>query len=231
MNVVLVHGAWTDGSSWSGVIERLQDDGFSVRAPQFPLSSLVEDVARLRRVLGFQDGPTILAAHSYGGQIITALGRDAPNVVGLVYVAAFALDEGESVGEILAQGPPTAALEHLFTDSQGYSWLSEDDFVDHFAADIDRTRARVMFALQQALATSAITDLMREPAWKQLPTWYLVAQDDEAIPPDAQRRFAARMGANTVEVRSSHVAMTSHPQEVTDLIESAAESIGGWTVV
>jgi pimeloyl-ACP methyl ester carboxylesterase len=231
VNVVLVHGAWTDGSSWSGVIERLQADGFSVRAPQFPLSSLVEDVARLRRVLGFQDGPTILAGHSYGGQIVTALGRDAPNVVGLVYVAAFALDEGESVGEILAQGAPTAALEHLFTDSQGYSWLSEDDFVDHFAADVDRTRARVMFALQQALATSAITDLMREPAWKQLPTWYLVAQDDEAIPPEAQRRFAARMGANTVEVRSSHVAMMSHPQEVTDLIESAAESIGGWAVV
>jgi pimeloyl-ACP methyl ester carboxylesterase len=223
-NIVLVHGAWADGSCWSGVVERLQADGFQVRAPQFPLSSLADDVARLRQVLEFQDGPTIVAGHSYGGQIITALGSDAPNVVGLVYIAAFALDEGESLGALLSQGPVTPALAHLFTDSRGYGWLSEDDFVNHFAADVDPARARVMYAVQQPLASSAFTDVMGVPAWKSLPSWYLVAQNDEALPPEAERQFAERMGATTVEVASSHVAMVSHPQEVTDLVKAAVEA-------
>jgi pimeloyl-ACP methyl ester carboxylesterase len=223
-NIVLVHGAWADGSCWSGVIERLQTEGFQVRAPQFPLSSLNDDVARLRQVLEFQDGPTVLVGHSYGGQIITALGPGAPNVVGLVYVAAFGLDEGESLGALLSQGPVTPALAHLFTDSRGFGWLSEDDFVNHFAADVDSTRARVMYAVQQALASSAFTDVMGAPAWKAVPTWYLVAQNDEAIPPGAERQFAERMSATIVEVPSSHVAMVSHPQEVTDLIKAAVET-------
>jgi pimeloyl-ACP methyl ester carboxylesterase len=221
-NIVLVHGAWADGSCWSGVIERLQSDGFQVRAPQFQLGTLADDVARLRQVLEFQNGPTIVVGHSYGGQIITALGEDAPNVVGLVYVAAFALDEGESLGALLSQGPVTPALEHLFTDARGFGWLSEDDFVDHFAADVEPTQARVMYAVQQAIASTAFTDVMSVPAWKSLPSWYLVAQNDEAIPPDAERMFASRMGATTVEIPSSHVAMVSHPAEVTELIEKAA---------
>jgi pimeloyl-ACP methyl ester carboxylesterase len=225
MNVVLVHGAWADGSCWSGVIERLQADGFQVRAPQFPLNSLSDDVARLRQVLAFQDGPTIVVGHSYGGQVITALGADAPNVAGLVYIAAFAIDEGESLGALLAQGPVTPALVHLFTDARGYAWLSEDDFVGHFAGDVDPTRARVLYAVQQPLASSAFTDVMGAPAWKSLPSWYLVAQNDEAIPPDAERQFAARMGATTVELPASHVAMVSHPQEVTDLIKQAADAV------
>jgi pimeloyl-ACP methyl ester carboxylesterase len=221
-NIVLIHGAWADGSSWSGVIERLQAEGFQVRAPQFPLTSLADDVARLRQVLEFQDGPTIVAGHSYGGQIITALGPDAPNVVGLVYIAAFGLDEGESLGALLSQGPVTPALAHLFTDSRGFGWLSEDDFVNHFAGDVEPTRARVLYAVQQALASSAFTDVMGVPAWKSLPSWYLVAQNDEAIPPDAERQFAQRMGANTVEIPSSHVAMVTHPAEVAELIVKAA---------
>jgi pimeloyl-ACP methyl ester carboxylesterase len=221
-NIVLVHGAWADGSCWSGVIERLQREGYHVVAPQFPMTSLTADVARLRQVLNVQDGPTIVAGHSYGGQIITALGGDAPNVVGLVYVAAFGLDEGESLGALLSQGPVTPALAHLFTDTDGFGWLSEDDFVHHFAADVDPARARVMHAVQQALAGSAFTDVMAAPAWKSLPTWYLVATNDEAIPPDAERLFAQRMGATTVEVASSHVAMVSHPDEVVQLIEAAA---------
>jgi pimeloyl-ACP methyl ester carboxylesterase len=225
-NIVLVHGAWADGSCWSGVIERLQGEGFQVRAPQFPLSSLDDDVARLRQVLAFQEGPTILVGHSYGGQIITALGNDAPNVVGIVYVAAFGLDEGESLGALLSQGPVTPALAHLFTDARGYGWLSEEDFVGHFAGDLDATRARVLYAVQQPLASSAFTTLMGTPAWRSLPSWYLVAQNDEALPPDAERQFAARMGATTVEIPSSHVAMVSHPAEVTDLIQKAAEAVG-----
>src|SRR5690242_17032524 len=145
-NIVLVHGAWADGSCWSGVIERLQAEGFQVRAPQFPLSSLDDDVARLRQVLEFQGGPTIVAGHSYGGQIITALGTDTPNVVGLVYIAAFGLDEGESLGALLAQGPVTPALAHLFTDRLGFGWIPEDDFVNHFAGDVEPARAKVMYA-------------------------------------------------------------------------------------
>ena len=226
-NIVLVHGAWADGACWSGVIERLQGQGFEVRAPQFPLTSLADDVARLRQVLEFQDGPTIVAGHSYGGQIMTALGDEAPNVVGLVYIAAFALDQGESVGALLSGGPPMPAFAHLFTDSRGFGWLSEDDFINHFAADVDPIWARVMYAVQQPLALSAFhDDVMGVPAWKSLPSSYLVAQNDEAIPPDAERQFARRMGATTVEIPSSHVAMVSYPDEVADLIERAAASVG-----
>ena len=225
-NVVLVHGAWAEGSCWNDVIERLQADGFHVRAPQFPLSSLADDVARLRQVLEFQDGPTLVVGHSYGGQIMTALGADAPNVVGLVYVAAFGLDEGETLGELLSQGPAAPALAHLFTDARGFGWLPEDDFVKHFAGDVGQTQARVLYAIQQPLATSVFGDVMGVPAWKSLPSWYLVAQNDEALPPDAERQFAARMGATTVELPSSHVPMISHPNEVADLIEKAAEAVG-----
>src|SRR2546429_3574127 len=223
-NIVLVHGAWADGSCWSAVIERLQADGYDVTAPQFPLTSLIDDVARLRHVLEPQDGPTIGAGPSYGGQIVTALGTDAPNAVGLVYIAAFGLDEGESLGALLSQGPTPPALEHLFTDKQGFGWLSEDDFVNHFAADVDPVRARVLYAVQQPLAGSAFTHVMGVPAWKSLSSWYLVATQDEAIPPDAERLFARRMGATTIEVPSSHVAMVSHPDEVARLIKTAAET-------
>ena len=222
-NIVLVHGAWADGSCWSGVIERLQADGYRVTAPQFPLTSLADDVARLRHVLELQDGPTVVAGHSYGGQVVTALGTDAPNAVSLVYIAAFGLGEGESLGALLSQGPTPPALVHLFTDKQGFGWLSEDDFVHHFAADVDPVRARVMYAVQQPLAGSAFTDVMGVPAWKSLPSWYLVATLDQAIPPDAERLFASRMGATTVEVPSGHVAMVSHPDEATRLIRTAAE--------
>jgi pimeloyl-ACP methyl ester carboxylesterase len=224
-NIVLVHGAWADGSCWSAVIERLQADGYTVTAPQFPESSLAADVARLREVLARQDGPTIVAGHSYGGQIVTALGTDAPNVVGLVYIAAFGLDEGESIGALLAQGPPTPALAHLAIDEQGYGWLPEDDFVNHFAADVDPVKARVMWAVQQPLHSSAFEEVMGVPAWKSHPSWYLVADGDQAIPPDAERQWAARMNAATVEVSSNHVAMVSHPEDVLQLIKAAAEAV------
>src|SRR6516165_10612303 len=141
-NIVLVHGAWADGSSWSAVIERLQADGFTVTAPQFPMAALADDVSRLREVLNRQNAPTIVVGHSYGGQIMTALGTDAPNVVGIVYIAAFGLDEGESLGALLNHGPVLPALRHLFTDARGFGWLSEEDFVHHFAADVDPVRAR-----------------------------------------------------------------------------------------
>jgi len=224
-NIVLVHGAWADGSCWSGVIERLQAGGYHVTAPQFPLTALADDVARLRQVLDRQDGPAIVAGHSYGGQVMTALGADAPTVAGLVYIAAFGLDQGESLGGLLSRGPVTPALAHLLTDTRGFGWLSEDDFVGHFAADVDPVRARVLYAVQQPLAASAFTDVMGVPAWKTRPSWYLVAADDQAIPPAAERQFAARMGASTVEIPSSHLPMVSHPGDVARLIETAAEAV------
>ena len=224
-NIVLVHGAWADGSSWSAVIEHLQADGHRVTAPQFPMTRLADDVARLRQVLARQNGPTVVAGHSYGGQIITALGTDAPNVVGLVYIAAFGLDEGESIGALLEQGPPTPALAHLDVDPQGFAHLPEDDYVNHFAADIDPVKAKVMFAVQQPLHWSALGEVMGVPAWKSLPTWFLVADGDQAIPPAAHRQFAARMGATTVEASTNHVAMVSHPDEVLQLIKTAARAV------
>jgi pimeloyl-ACP methyl ester carboxylesterase len=224
MNIVLVHGAWADGSSWSGVIERLQANGYNVSAPQFPMSQLSADVARLRQVLARQNGPTIVVGHSYGGQIITALGTDAPNVVALVYIAAFGLDQGESIGALLGQAPPSPALAHLNIDKQGFAWLPEDDFVHHFAADVDPIKARVMYAVQQPLAGTALQEVMGVPAWKALPSWFMVADGDQAIPPDAERLFAKRMGATTVEVPTNHVAMVSHPQDVVQLIETAAQA-------
>lgn len=223
-NVVLVHGAWADGSSWSAVIESLQAAGFTVTAPQFPETSLAADVARLRQVLRRQSGPTIVAGHSYGGQIMTALGTDAPNVAALVYIAAFGLEKGESLGGLLSGGRPTPALAHLIVDERGFAWLPEEDFVTHFASDVERSRANVMWAVQQGLSMSTFEDVMGVPAWKSHPSWYLVATSDEAIPPDAQRMFAKRMGANTIEVRSSHLALVSHPAEVVRLIEAAANA-------
>lgn len=222
-NIVLVHGAWADGSSWGTVIQSLQEAGYRVTAPQFPETSLGADVARLRQVLRRQDGPTIVGGHSYGGQIMTALGTDAPNAVALVYVAAFGLAQGESLGGLLGGGPPSPALAHLIVDEQGFAWLPEDDFTGHFASDVEPAKARVMWAVQQGLSMTTFEDVMGAPAWKSLPSWYLVAGNDEALPPSAQRMFAERMGATTVEVPSSHLAMVSHPDDVVKLIKAAAE--------
>jgi pimeloyl-ACP methyl ester carboxylesterase len=225
MRIALVHGAWADGSSWAAVIRRLQAAGHEVIAPQLPHTSLADNVAKVRHALTLKAEPTVLAAHSYGGQVITALGSDAPNVVGLVYVAGFGLDEGESIGGLLGQGPPTPAIAKFQVDDQGFAWLPEDAFLQHFAPDVDPVEARVMCAVQQPLSVSTLDDVMTTPAWKSFPTWFAVAQHDEVIPPDGERLFAQRMGATTVEVDSSHVAMISHPDEVTDLIRSAVDAV------
>ena len=227
MNIVLVHGAWADGSSWRGVIGRLQRAGHNVTAPQFPLTTLADNVARLRQVLAVQDGPTVLAGHSYGCQIMTALGTDAPNVVALVYVAGFGLDEGESIGALLGQGEPTPAVAHIRVDDQGFAWLPQDAFLAHFAPDVDPADAKIMHAVQQPLTMSAFDDVMGTPAWKNLPSWFAVAQRDEVIPPDAERLFAQRMGATVVELASSHVVMVSHAEEAADLIETAIQGVAG----
>jgi pimeloyl-ACP methyl ester carboxylesterase len=225
-NVVLVHGAWADGSCWSSVVATLQDKGYDVTAPQFPETSTDDDVGRLRQVLDRLEGPTVLAGHSYGGQIITALGPH-PDVVGLVYVAAFGLDEGESLGQLLGGGPPTPALANLAVDEKGFGWLPEEDFVGHFAGDLDPKAARVLYAVQQPIAMSTFEYTMGEPGWKSAPSWFVVAANDEAIPPDAERQFAERMGATTVELTAWHLAMVTHPDTVVELVEQAAEAAAG----
>lgn len=229
-NVVLIHGAFADGSSWSAVVEALQSKGYDVTAPQFPLTSLADDVARLRQALAWKMGPSIVVGHSYGGQVMTALGADTASVVGLVYIAAFGLDEGESIAALGGDAPPAPALANLIVDEKGSGRLPEDDFVSHFAADVDPVQARVMHAAQQPVAMSVFEDVMGTPAWRSLASWYLVAVNDEAIAPDAERMFAERMGAETVEVPSSHVAMVSHPDAVVELIEAAARADAGTPV-
>jgi pimeloyl-ACP methyl ester carboxylesterase len=225
-NIVLVHGAWADGSSWSGVIQRLQQADYYVTAVQISLDSLDNDVARTREVLAEQTGPTILAGHSYGGTVITQLGTNAPNVVGLVYVAAFGPDEGESMKALAAGGPPPASSEAIRPDKQGYLWLDPAGFLKYFAPDVEPTQARIMASVQKPIAASTLLGdtAIVKPSWKGLPSWYLVSTDDQMIPPDAQRFFAQRMGATTVSVASSHVPMVSHPDVVADLIIQAAQA-------
>jgi len=220
--VVLVHGAWADGSSWSGVIQRLQAAGYQVAAPQLPQTSLAADVARVRAVLANQSGPTLLVAHSYGGEVISALGPDAPNVVGLVYIAAFGLDEGESLNALQAQGPALPSAAEVQPDRNGFLYLSEVGFVQYFAPDVDPVQARVMYAVQQPPQASIFDEPIGPPAWKSFPSWYLVSTEDQMIPPAAQKQLAERMGATVQMVAASHVSMVSQPDVAAELIMAAA---------
>ena len=177
-NVVLVHGAWADGSSWSDVIKALQASGFTVTAPQFPETSLAADVARLRQVLRRQTGPTVVAGHSYGGQIMTALGADAPNVAALVYIAAFGLDKGESLGGLLSEGPPTPALAHLIVDEQAFAWLPEEDFVTDLRRRLTAASSTEAGPAQSRIGRRAVLVGAAEPA--------LVEEaESEGVPPPA----------------------------------------------
>lgn len=223
-NIVLVHGAWADGSSWGAVIQRLQAANYHVTAVQLPLSSLADDVAAVRQVLALQTGPTLVVGHSYGGAVIGELGNDAPNVVGLVYVAAFALNEGSSIQDLLAGGSPPS-LDSLRPDAKGYLWFDPDGFVTFFAPDIDSVQARVLAAAQKPVNSVSFSTPAGVQAWASLPTWYLVATDDQIIPPDGQRAMAGLIGATVMEVPSSHVPFISHPDEVTSLIETAATAV------
>jgi pimeloyl-ACP methyl ester carboxylesterase len=225
-NIVLVHGAWADGSCWSGVIERLQKEGHTVTAVQMALTSFSDDVAQVRQVLSAQSGPTVLVAHSYGGAVITALGKDAPNVVGLVYVSAFAPDQGETLKGLITGGPQPAGGAALRPDEQGLVWLDREGFLQYFAPDVNRTHAQVLAAVQKPIAASAFLgeDTFGEPAWKTRPVWYLVTEQDQMIPPNAQHFMAQRAGATVSSVASSHVSMISHPHTVADLIQSVVQA-------
>ena len=224
-NIVLVHGAWADGSCWSEVIERLQADGYAVPAPQLPETSLADDVARVRSVLTRQSGPTVLAAHSYGGQVITSLGTDAPNVVGLVYIAGFGLDEGESIGALLEQGPPTPGVANVDVDSDGFGWIPEDDFLGHFAADIDPVKAKVMYAVQQPLQLVHVRG--RDGRARVEVTALVVSGRPERRGDPTRCRAAVRTadGRRHDRGRERTLRDGSHPEETYERIVTAAKAV------
>ena len=224
-NIVLVHGSWADGSGWNDVIQRLQQRGFHVTAVQIPLTSLAEDVARTRAVLAEQDGPTILVAHSYGGAVISQLGADAPNVIGLIYVAGFAPDEGETINDLVAQAPPTPALAAIYPDSTGYLWLTREGFEQHFASGVNSKQARVLAAGQKPVNAAGFGETYGPPAWRSLPSWYLLTENDQVVHPDLQHFFAQRMGATVSTVDSGHLAMISHANKVVRLITDVSRQL------
>jgi pimeloyl-ACP methyl ester carboxylesterase len=223
-NVLLVHGAWVDGSSWSRVIAILQRHGHNVLAVQLPLTSLPEDVAWTRHVLAERlQGPTVLAGHSYGGAVISGAATGVENVIGLVFASAFAPDEGESLAALNAQFAPPPGLAHLQPDSLGFLWLDPAAVPANFAQDIPVREARVLAAVQKPIAARSFTDPAGPPAWKTLPSWFLVSTRDRLFNPDLLRFMADRIGATTVEVRSSHASPVSHPHQVARLILAAAQ--------
>ena len=225
-NIVLVHGAFADGSSWSKVISILQARGYNVTAVQNPLTSLADDVAATRRALAQQTGPVILVGHSWAGVVITEAGTD-PKVVGLVYVAAFAPDLGEAVGELGKSYAPPPALAAPIADEQGFLRLPTDAVVKHFASDLPPSEARVVAATQGPISSSAFEAKVSGVAWKTKPSWYIVSKLDGAIDPNEERFFAKRMKATTTELSTSHVSMLSQPKAVADVImDAAAKALG-----
>ncbi len=219
-NVVLVHGAYADGSCWSDVIALLQAAGYKAMAVQNPLTSLADDVAATKRVLALQDGPTILVGHSWAGTVISEAGVDS-KVAGLVYIAARAPDAGEDYAALAAKFPTPAASAGL-VKSGGFAQLSEEAFLRDFAGDVPAERARVMYAEQGRIADTLFASRTTVAAWRSKPTWYSVSTRDRTTAPELERFLAKRMNATTIELDSSHVAMISHPREVAALIMNAA---------
>jgi pimeloyl-ACP methyl ester carboxylesterase len=222
INVLLVHGALTDTATWSRVIPSLQGQNYTVLAVQLPLTSLEEDIAVTKQALATLSGPTIVVAHSYGGSVITAAAANVSNVIGLVYIAAFAPAEGESINALFAQYPKTPLLQHVVPSYRtGYVWCDPSWFPQVFAQDLDLAFARELAIGQKPIQPGCFATRSGSPAWKTIPTWYLVSANDHCIDPGSERFMAKRMGAITREVASSHISPLSHPQEVLDLIADA----------
>ncbi len=224
-NIVLVHGGFVDGSGWAGVHKILTADGYKVTIVQNPTTSLADDVAVTRRALAAQDGPAILVGHSYGGVVISEAGSD-PKVKGLIYVAAFAPDAGESVSTLIANPPPGAPVPPILPPQDGFLFLDKAKFAASFAADVKPAEAAFMADSQVPWGVAALAGAVTQPAWKVKPTWYLVAQDDHMIPPPAQRVMAARAKATVTEAAGSHAVYVSRPEVVAKVIEQAAEAAG-----
>jgi pimeloyl-ACP methyl ester carboxylesterase len=222
-NVVLVHGGFVDGSGWSKVYQQLKQDGYHVTIVQNPTTSLADDVAATKLALSQLDGPAILVGHSYGGVVISEAGTD-PKVAGLVYIAAFAPDQGESVQTLIANPPPGAPVPPILPPQNGFLFLDRAKFADSFAADVSPQEAAFMADSQVPWGVNALGGTVTVPAWKSKPSWYLVATDDKMIPPPAQRQMAQRAGATVSETAGSHAVYVSQPKAVVDLIKQAAQA-------
>jgi pimeloyl-ACP methyl ester carboxylesterase len=220
-NVVLVHGAFVDGSGWERVYSILKKDGYRVSIVQNPTTSLADDVAATRRVLAAQDGPTVLVGHSYGGVVITEAGND-PKVAGLVYVAAFAPDAGESVSALIKNPPPGAPVPPILPPQSGFLLLDKAKFAASFAADLDPSLADFRANSQVPWGVAALEGAVTHPAWKGKRSWYIVSTDDKMIPPPAQHAMSKRAGATVVEVKASHAVYESQPSAVAQVIELAS---------
>ena len=220
-NVVLVHGGFVDGSGWQGVYDTLKKDGYAVSIVQNPTISLADDVAVTKRMLAAQSGSVILVGHSYGGVVITEAGND-PKVAGLVYIAAFAPDKGESVSSLIKNPPPGAPVPPIMPPQDGFLFLDRSKFRESFAADVAPDVAAFMADSQVPWGLEALNGAVTEPAWRAKPSWYLVSADDKMIPPDAQRAMSKRAGATVVEAKGSHSIYVSQPQAVAAIITKAA---------
>jgi pimeloyl-ACP methyl ester carboxylesterase len=219
-NVVLVHGAWADGSSWAEVIPLLQAAGLKVTAVQNPLTSLEDSVAATRRALALQDGPTVLVAHSWGGTVISETGID-PKVSALVYVAARAPDAAEDFVALSGKFP-TGPVRAGIRENDGFTRLSEESFLKYFANGVEPSKAKVLYAVQEPTAASVFGGRTTAAAWHSKPSWYAVSKQDQTINPDLERFLAKRMNATTVELEAGHLSLVSHPKEIADLILAAA---------
>jgi pimeloyl-ACP methyl ester carboxylesterase len=220
-NVVLVHGGFVDGSGWQGVYDLLKADGFNVSVVQNQTLSLESDVETTHNVLDLQDGPTILVGHSYGGVVITEAGSHE-RVAGLVYIAAFAPDAGESVNALIANPPPGAPVPPILAPQDGFLFLDREKFADSFAADVPADLAAFMADSQVPWGVEALNGAVSEPAWRSKPSWYLVASDDRMIPPAAQRAMSERAGSTVIEAPGSHSIYVSQPHATAELIAQAA---------
>ena len=223
-SIVLVHGGFVDGSGWEDVYRTLKKDGYRVSIVQNPTTSLSDDVAATKRVIAEDGGRVILVGHSYGGAVITEAGND-PSVVGLVYIAAFAPDRGESVATLIKDPPPGAPVPPILPPQDGFLALDKTRFAASFAADVAPEKAEFMANSQVPWGLAALNGAVTQPAWKSKPSWYLVATDDRMIPPAAQRAMSSRAGSSVVEVKGSHAVYVSQPQAVAELIKKAAESL------
>jgi pimeloyl-ACP methyl ester carboxylesterase len=220
-NIVLVHGGFVDGSGWQGVHKALKENGYNVTIVQNPTFTLAEDVAVTKRALAAQDGPAILVGHSYGGVVITEAGNH-PNVAGLVYIAAFAPDQGESVAALIKDPPPGAPVPPILPPQDGYLFLDKSKFAAAFAADVSADQASFMADSQVPWGVEALSGTITKPAWKTKPSWYMVSTEDRMIPPDAQRAMSKRASAKVIEVKGSHSVYVSQPKAVASFIEDAA---------
>jgi pimeloyl-ACP methyl ester carboxylesterase len=223
-NIVLVHGAFADGSSWSKIIALLQANGYNVIAVQNPLISLADDVATAKRAIAQMDGPVLLVGHSYGGMVITEAGKD-PKVTGLVYVAALVPEEGQNVADVNAVMPTTGAEREFQLSPEGFLSLSWKGINEYFAQDTTPEERKIIFAIQVTWAASATQEKVYNPAWKTKPTWFIVAAQDRMINPDLERFKAKLIKATTIELASSHVPMISQSEKVADFIMKAAEKL------